>query len=259
MATTDDRGTDAVDVTARTEVLDGDDIVVVPSPEPFQRRAGTRRPSRRVLAGLIAAAAILAAAGVAAALAARDESKPAVRTTPGTDAGAPRGTGAPRAGATPASRAGAPATGAPGGTAPPAVVSPGGSTPPASDPVVSQPTSPPPTATSVPTATTAPQSAPISVLHWDVPASVTVQTGATVTVKVSAHNPSQGVVALPRPLSCVPRLQHDEVCVQVVQYVAPDQTVNATWPIDATGVAPGVYTLDVEGVRTIEVTVTAAS
>jgi hypothetical protein len=77
-------------------------------------------------------------------------------------------------------------------------------------------------------------------------------------VSVSAHNPTEGTVTLPHPLSCAPRLQHDEVCTEVAQLVAPGATARATYTIDATDVPAGGYTLYVEnGALKIAVTVTA--
>jgi hypothetical protein len=77
-------------------------------------------------------------------------------------------------------------------------------------------------------------------------------------VSISAHNPSAGIVSLPHPLSCAPTLQHDEVCPETVQMIAPGATAHASFVIDATNVAPGSYTLSIEGVRNISVTVTPA-
>jgi hypothetical protein len=75
-------------------------------------------------------------------------------------------------------------------------------------------------------------------------------------VNVAAYNPSKGVVNLPHPLSCAPTLQHDEVCPEMVQMIAPGATARAALVVDATDVAPGSYTLSIEGARTITVTVT---
>jgi hypothetical protein len=98
---------------------------------------------------------------------------------------------------------------------------------------------------------------PLSVLAWRAtPASLTIPTGETATVTVSAHNTGPGVVALPHPLSCAPRLQHDEMCEQSVQRILPGATATAQYTIDAAGVAAGSYRLNVEGVFTINVTVT---
>jgi len=89
------------------------------------------------------------------------------------------------------------------------------------------------------------------------PTSVQVTAGETIPVAVSARNPSNGVVTLAHPLGCTPRLDHTEICAQTVELVGPGQTVNARYTIDARGITPGSYTLNIEGLRTINVTVTA--
>jgi hypothetical protein len=101
-----------------------------------------------------------------------------------------------------------------------------------------------------------PPASPISVLQWSGPTSVTVATNGKKPVSVGAHNPSAGIVSLPHPLSCAPTLQHDEVCPEMVQMIASGATARASFVVDATNVEPGVYTLSIEGVRNITVTVT---
>jgi hypothetical protein len=83
--------------------------------------------------------------------------------------------------------------------------------------------------------------------------------GTTRSVTVAAHNPTDGVVTLAHPLSCTPRLDHGEMCAQVVQTIASGRSAGATYVIDARDVAPGHYTLNVEGVLSIAVTVEAAT
>jgi hypothetical protein len=74
-------------------------------------------------------------------------------------------------------------------------------------------------------------------------------------LSVSAHNPTDRGAAMPHPLSCTPRLDHREICPQVVQLVPSRTSVSATYTIDAHGVAAGNYTLNIEGVLTVAVTV----
>jgi cytoskeletal protein RodZ len=153
----------------------------------------------------------------------------------------------------------APTTTAPTTTAPPSTTTPTTAvTSPTTEPrtVATTPVGAPLTTT---TPTTEMKASPISVLTWSAtPASLTIATGKSATVTVAAHNGSGGVVSLPHPLSCPPRLQHDEVCEQMVQQVMPGTTATARYTIDAAGVAPGNYALNVEGVFTINVTVTTA-
>jgi hypothetical protein len=49
------------------------------------------------------------------------------------------------------------------------------------------------------------------------------------------------------------------MCAQVVQTIASGRSAGATYVIDARDVAPGHYTLNVEGVLSIAVTVEAAT
>ncbi len=93
------------------------------------------------------------------------------------------------------------------------------------------------------------------VLVWDAPFTLDVVSGHTATLSVTAHNPTDLAAALPHPLSCTPRLDERGVCAQIVQLVGAGQSASATYTIDAHGIAPGVYALDVEGVLTVAVTV----
>lgn len=97
---------------------------------------------------------------------------------------------------------------------------------------------------------------PIGALQWTAPSTITMKRGTEKTITVSVHNPTDGVVTLGVPLSCAPRLQNDGICPQVAQLVQPGTTASATYTIDANGVAPGNYTLTIEGVWKIRVTVT---
>jgi hypothetical protein len=81
--------------------------------------------------------------------------------------------------------------------------------------------------------------------------------GTTKTITVSAHNPTDGTITLPMPLSCTPTLDNSGVCEALAQLLGPGQTASATYTIDARTIAPGTYKLMLEGVRTIVVTVTA--
>jgi hypothetical protein len=126
------------------------------------------------------------------------------------------------------------------------------STPISSPPVVSSPAQPPPPPT-VPVVPLKQYGA--SVLTWDAPHTVAIPSGKTAPLTVIAFNHTDGVVNLPHPLSCTPRLDHGEVCAEVVQTIPAGGTATATYLIDARGIAPGNYTLQIEGVLTVLVTV----
>jgi hypothetical protein len=115
-------------------------------------------------------------------------------------------------------------------------------------PTVPAPTLPPP-----------PKEYGASVLTWTAPRTLTIETGHAVSLFVTAHNPTDGIASLPHPLSCAPRLDHSEVCSETVQPIGSGQSASAGYTIDAHGVVPGRYTLDIEGVVTLSVTVTPAS
>ena len=143
-------------------------------------------------------------------------------------------------------------------------------TPPASGPVATEPVDtappPPPTTTTLtpttllgPAATvTLPPPPPpygADALTWSAPESITVATGSTAPLTVTAHNPKGRAVSLSHPLSCTPRLDHSEVCADVVQLIPALGSATAHFTIDATGFAAGSYTLKIEGVLTVRVTV----
>lgn len=257
MAGTDDRDgvwTDAtrvtpVDDTAVGPVVegaDGDDITVVPAGAPD---GSPRRRSRGLAVGIVSA--VLVIAGVALLLRHPDSKSTVVR--PGAPATVPAADINP---STTVAHVKSPAV-----PAKPVVVSTtvpvAASTVPASVPVVVQP---PPLPATVPV-TAAPTTAPpqqfgASVLTWSGPRTLTIAGGKTASLSVTAHNPTAGIANLPHPLSCTPRLDHGEVCAQMVQQIAPGQSASATYTIDATGVKAGSYTLSIEGVLTINVTVT---
>lgn len=253
MASTDetDDGT-TVDVTERetahldaTQVLPGDDIAVIPGPPD----GGNRRRAAWI-AGAVAALIVIAGA---IALATRDdEPDPVVATdsTPTTVAAEPK---PPAVANKPKAKKPAPTTPAAGKP----VAAPPQSTPvPASIP--SQPVAAPP---SVPTPTVAPTTipaaAPVSVVKWTAPKSVTLKTGTSTVISLSAHNPATGAVSLPRPLSCAPTLDTSEMCPQVIEKIQPGQTAGAQWTVNAVGIAPGKYTLNFAGILNIPVTVTS--
>jgi hypothetical protein len=72
---------------------------------------------------------------------------------------------------------------------------------------------------------------------------------------VLAYNPTGRAVSLSHPLSCTPRLDHGEVCPDIVQLIGWHRSAGAHYTIDATGVVAGNYTLTIEGVLTVDVTV----
>ena len=246
MATTDDRGS-AVDTT-RLMTADGDDIVVVPADTRDPERPGR---GRRMLVGAVIVAAVVLGAAIAVA-AQHNGSSPRVRTTaPPTvapkplvpkvhpKATAPRSRPAPTAAVATVPR-----------TTPQTLVA----VPPASGPAQTSPPPPPP-APPAPTTAPPPKQYGATVLTWDAPRSLTVAAGKTAPLVVTAHNPTDGTVTLPHPLACTPRLDHGEVCPEMVQLISPGQSASAKYVIDASGIAKGRYTLTIEGVLTISVTV----
>jgi hypothetical protein len=94
-----------------------------------------------------------------------------------------------------------------------------------------------------------------SVLTWNAPKHLSVPAGKTATLTVTAHNPTDGIVNLPHPLSCTPRLDDTGVCPEMVQTIPAGGSASAQYTIDAQGIAPGRYTLNIEGVLTVPVTV----
>jgi hypothetical protein len=117
---------------------------------------------------------------------------------------------------------------------------------------------PPPPAVPAPTVPPPPKQYGATALTWTAPHALTIVSGHAVSLFVTAHNPTDGIVTLPHPLSCAPHLDHSEACTQNVQLVSSGQSASAGYTIDAHGVAPGQYTLSIEGVFTVAVTVTAA-
>lgn len=251
MSTTDDGNGVSLE-TARAVPADGDDIVVLP--DGPDEASGRRR--RALLIGL---AVVVVLVAIALAIVAHNNgSKTAVvRTTPPTAVTTPAvvkpAATAPVTAATPTVPAVAPL---PTATVPrPVPVTPvfhtrqtavtqGSVAPPATVPA---PTSPPP-----------PKQYGATALTWSAPHSLTIVSGHAVSLFVTAHNPTDGIVTLPHPLSCAPHLDHSESCTQNVQLVSAGQSASAGYTIDARGVAPGRYTLSIEGVFAVSVTVTPA-
>ncbi|MDP9332871.1 MAG: hypothetical protein M3Q30_06140, partial [Actinomycetota bacterium] len=90
---------------------------------------------------------------------------------------------------------------------------------------------------------------------WDAPPSLAIAAGMSASLAVIAHNPTDGTVTLPHPLACTPRLDHGEVCTEMVQLISSGRSASARYTIDASGIAKGHYTLRIEGVLTVAVTV----
>lgn len=244
MASTKDRDGDAVDVTARTEVLEGDDIVVIPD-EPETHTSRRRRIA--LVAGALAA--IVAIVVVAAVAAGGNKSEPqVVAASPNPNLGR---TAAPPKASVPtkvkpktktttktASRQTTPhasATTPLGAVVPPSL----------------------PNATSPPTAATSLADYPVSAIQWTAPASLTIANNAHTTITVVAHNPTNGMITLPQPLTCAPSLKGDAMCTAMAQILTPGASATAHYTIDGGEVPPGDYTLVVEGVLKIKVKVTA--
>lgn len=252
MATTDEREAASLDA-PESVARDGDDITVVPGAPP--RRALRGRP---VLVGAVTVGIATVAVIVGLALRSDGSSKPAVQVAspPSSEAAVAKvpapPVSAPRASVavtTPTAPALTPTSAVKiTGPRPANAVSPAPTPPPAPAPTVAAPA---PTAAPAP-----PPQFGASFLTWDAPRAITIKAGATKTISVVAHNPTNGVVTLPHPLSCAPRLDHSEICAESVQLVASGASAGAQYTIDATGTAAGQhYTLNVEGVLSIAVTI----
>lgn len=130
------------------------------------------------------------------------------------------------------------------------------------DPTFPPDTEPPTTTTTIllapaVTATLPPPPPPFGAkaLTWTAPTSLTIPSGTTAPMTVLAYNPTGRDVSLSHPLSCTPRLDHGEVCPDIVQLIGSHRSAGAHYTIDATGVVAGSYTLTIEGVLTVNVTV----
>jgi hypothetical protein len=241
VADTLDRDGDAVDVTPRTEVLEGDDIVVIPD-EPE-----THTSRRRRIALVIGAVAVVVAIVVIAAVAAggNNKSEPqVVAASPNPNLGrtaAPPKASAPTTVKVKTKRSTHQTTPHASATTPARVVVP---------PSI-------PNATTPPTAPPALTEFPLSAIRWTAPSSLTIAHDAQTTITVVAHNPTSGTITLPQPLACAPTLSGNGMCTAMAQILAPGETATAHYKIDGGEVSPGNYTLSVEGVLSIKVTVTA--
>ncbi len=245
VSTMDERGESALETQRMPAVpAEGDDIVVVPAGAPED--PANRRPIRTV-AALVVALVIVATL----ALVARNHgsSTTAVRTTtPTTLATKPIvASGHPE----PTVRGKGTAATVPTTTAPTVVTQPTVVT----ATVVTAPRQVVTGTVVTPTVPPAPKQYGASALTWSAPSSLTIASGATATLSVTAHNPTDGTVTLAHPLSCTPRLDHGEMCPQMTQLIGSGQSVGAQFTIDAHGVAAGHYTLSIEGVLSIPVTV----
>jgi hypothetical protein len=250
VSTTDERGGSPLETTL-PDAADGDDIVVIPDPD------SGRRPRRDVLIWIAAVGAVLLAAVVAVVVFRGQAQHTTVRTTSPTVAPTPAAVGSQPAPTTIASpRATTPTTNA--RVLP--FTSPAVKTGPQPTPrvVTAPPQAPAPAFAPPPTAAPTKNYGP-SVLTWSAPHSMTVLEGSTAILAVAAHNHTDGTVTLPRPLSCAPRLDHGEICPEVVQVLARGTSAGAQYTIDAHGIAPGHYTLTIEGVLAVGVTVRAGS
>ena len=245
MATTDERDGEAVDLarsapTSRIRA-DGDDIQVVPA--DIDEPVGLSRRHALVGGGVALVLVVI----VALALFARHSrpttgirtSGPASTLPQAVVAARPVPKAAPKS--PPIAAASVPSTAAP--TTVRAVV------PPTATAAATTPTAP------APTTVAPPKQYGASALTWDAPRTLSVGAGRSNTLVVTARNPTDGIVDLPHPLSCTPRLDHREVCPETVQQIASGQSASARYTIDAHGIAPGTYSLSIEGVLTVRVTV----
>ena len=235
LSTTDERDDGTLE-TARVTAAVGDDIVVVPTGSP------DRPPGRPWLMGG-ALLAILVIAGAIAILARHSStSTPAIQTTSPTTLSTKSivSTKKPKP----------KVTKKPVPVAATTVASTVPETTPGTQHVVA-----PPASVAAPTTVGAPKQYGASALTWTAPSSLTIASGKTAPLSVTAHNPTDGTVTLPHPLSCTPRLDHGEICTEMVQLVGAGQSASAQYTIDAHGIAAGHYTLNIEGVLTVAVTV----
>jgi hypothetical protein len=246
VSSTDERDGSPLETT-RPGSADGDDIVVITEPDSGRRR-------RRDVRIWVAAVIVVLLAGVVARVVFRGQANhttvrttsPTVALTPAAVAPlpAPMTVTPPRAATPTTSAVVLPFKSPPAKTGPqvtPAVVT--------APPQAPGPTSAPPP-TTPPTKNYGP-----SLLTWSAPHSMTVLAGSTAILAVAAHNRTDGTVTLPHPLSCAPRLDHGEICPEVVQVLPSRTSAGAQYTIDAHGIAPGHYSLTIEGVLTVAVTV----
>jgi hypothetical protein len=246
VSTTDERGNGTLE-TGRLVAADGDDIVVLHDVHP-------RRPGRRdVLIGVATVVLLIVAGGIAIVLVNRGSNAAKVRTTSSSVVTTPpvaRSKPKPKVAAKPAVPVRTPSPTA-------AVIVPAA---PATSPPIAVGNSniaPPPTVAPAPTTLAPPKQYGPSALTWTAPRSMTIVAGTTAVLSVAAHNGTDGTVTLPHPLSCTPRLDHGEICAQVVQVLASRASAGAQYTIDAHDVVAGHYSLTIEGVLRVAVTVRA--
>jgi hypothetical protein len=252
--TDNERDTETIDLTA-PDPVDADDItIVLPSAEPDSTHARRRT---LIFAGA-AVVAVVAIVAVAVAATRRQSSQQTVSAgvtpTSATSDRANEGSSTPPSTSkSPTSR---PANTGAFAIAPPASVVAPQTTVPANPSVA-----PPPAVQTPPIGRTPATviSSPSSVLQWSAsPVRLTLATGATTSVTVTVRNPSDGVVTLPVPLSCGPKLDGSGVCPEIAQLIQPHTQAAVRYTVDATNVAPGSYKLTIEnGLFSIPVTVTA--
>jgi hypothetical protein len=245
VTSTEERGDGSIETTqASPAPADGDDIVVIPGGAPDEPRG------RQLL--LVIGAAVVSIGVIVAAIAilTRHDGKtgqvavqPATPTVPVARPAAPKARPKPEP--------------LPSKPAPTIAVSVPPATQPRTVPVILPPvvSSPAQQAPPVTLPLVAPKHYGASALTWDAPQRLMIAAGKTAPLTVVAFNHTDGVVDLPHPLSCTPRLDHTEVCAEIVQTIQPGGSATATYAIDARGIAPGKYTLWIEGVLTVLVTV----
>ena len=240
MTTTDEPGGGSLE-TVHEAPAEGDDIVVLPAEagDPV----GLSRRNIVSGAGIVAALVIIAVVAFAAR---HSDSSPRVQTNPGITVPQIPVVAKSKPKPTVAKPNGPPVAVEPAPTAAPTTTAVG-----VAPATIAAPTIPPTVATTI----AAPKQYGASVLTWDAPHSLSIASGNSKALSVTAHNPSDGTVTLPHPLSCAPRLDHGEICPEMVQLLSSGQSASAQYTISAKGIAPGSYTLSIEGVLTVRVTV----
>jgi hypothetical protein len=248
VASMDERDGSAVDATRiiPAEIADGDDIEVIPAGPGDPPRPGRRR---RLVVALVVAAVVLSALGILFVTRGSATKPVLVATTTPTTLASPPVAAHVKPKATVAPKKPAPTVAAVV-TAPSTLLFPS----PTPATAIQQVTNPPATAPTTAAAAPPQQFGP-SVLTWTAPGSLTITAGQSKAMSVTAHNPTNGTVTLPHPLACTPRIDNSGMCTEMVQLIGPGQSASAQYMIDATGIAPGHYSMRIEGVLTVSVTV----
>jgi hypothetical protein len=256
VASMDERDGSAVDATRiipaeipaeiPTEIADGDDIEVIPA-GPGDSPAPGRR--RRLVVALVVAAVVLSALGILFVTRGSATKPVLVATATQTTLASPPVAAHVKPKATVAPKKPAPTVAAVV-TAPSTLLFPS----PTPATAIQQVTNPPATAPTTAAAAPQQQFGP-SVLTWTAPGSLTIAAGQSKAMSVTAHNPTNGTVTLPHPLACTPRIDNGDMCTEMVQVIGHGQSASAQYVIDATGIAPGHYSMRIEGVLTVSVTV----